>query len=683
MQQNYLKPLLSTLSLALAFSNFYEQLLILSLVPLLVWLMGGLSRLHPELVRQAEWRMLFWLLSCCEYALILMIGTFVLFEFALDFAHGSQKKFSFSPSTPLVLLFNQTSKENSTKHTRLEIAEKMAVQAKARDLNPETSRRQLAMTLGIPESTLRHWEQRREQIEAPEEVVAFFESPEGVLFLHRLVLAAQFTMGFVTPIGVRNLCQFLELSGLSPFVASSYGSQRKMILEMEKAIVDFGKEEEKRLVAQMPQKDVTLAEDETFKLGLCLVAIEPVSDFILAETYSSDRSADSWTNTINKRLEQMPVRVIQATSDEAKGIVHHVQKDLKAHHSPDLFHILQELVKATSLALSSKQKQAHEAFLKYEEKLTKLTKKEKAFQLIWADELENPTTETLAVSQFAKQQAFEIKQLTKQKKEAEAKWQTATSKALEARELIQKISQEYHPYNLETGQPRSPEELHTSLNEIFNQLKELAKTAELSDSAMKRILKASRLTGKMIATQTFYFKTVKAKVEALILPEEVEKAIYHQLIPALYIDLVASKAKTALTRQELRSKSEQLLEGLKADNCPIWQLSPSELEVVLKIALECAQLFQRSSSCVEGRNGQLSLRHHSLHRMTNRKLNALTVVHNYFLKRCDGTTAAERFFDCKPKELFNHILTQMPLPKRPARKRKKAEPKNYLTLLTA
>ena len=106
------------------------------------------------------------------------------------------------------------------------------------------------MTLGIPEPTLRRWMQRQEQIEAPDEVVAFFESPEGVLFLHRLVLAAQFTMGFVTPIGVRNLCKFLELSGLSPFVASFYGSQRQMILQIEEAIVDFGKEEEKRLGAR-------------------------------------------------------------------------------------------------------------------------------------------------------------------------------------------------------------------------------------------------------------------------------------------------------------------------------------------------------------------------------------------------------------------------------------------------
>jgi hypothetical protein len=32
---------------------------------------------------------------------------------------------------------------------------------------------------------------------------------------------------------------------------------------------------------------------------------------------------------------------------------------------------------------------------------------------------------------------------------------------------------------------------------------------------------------------------------------------------------------------------------------------------------------------VEGRNGQLALRHHSLHRLREQKLAALTTVHNY------------------------------------------------------
>lgn len=680
MQQHFASPLLRALALAVAFSFFAEQLLILSLVPLLVWLMKGLSWLRPELIKQPEWLTLFWLLSWVEYALILMSGAFVFFEFALDFAHQNQLPFS-PETTPLVLLLNQTASLSSDENTRLQIAQKMAALAVARELNPEASRRQIAQTLGIPESTLRHWEQRQEQIQAPEEVVAFFESPAGVLFLHRLLVASQFMMAFVSPTGVRNLSLFLELSGLSPFVASSYGAQRQMVMEMEAAIVAFGEQEEKRLVAQMPQKEVALAEDENFQQGLCLVAIEPVSDFILAEKYSSDRSADSWTTTINERLEAMPVHVNQVTSDEAKGIVHHVEKDLQAHHSPDLFHILQELVKATSRALSRKVTQAYEKLQELENTLEQLTKKQEAFLSISASELNNPSAENLSFRKFAAQLEQEVKQLTEQKQDAQAKWQAAFLAAQEAKELIKRISHEYHPYNLETGQSRSPEELHTSLKEIFAQLTQLAKTAQLSDSAHRRILKASRLIGKMVATQNFYFKSVKAKVEVLTLQEEVEQAIYNQLIPALYLDLVASKAKTARQRQEFHQKSQQLLETLKAENNCIWQLSNDELELVLKVALECAQLFQRSSSCVEGRNGQLSLRHHNLHRISNRKLNALTVIHNYFLKRHDGTTAAERFFASKPKELFDYLLTQMPLPPRPARKRKNPRTKNYLTLL--
>ncbi|MEW6736820.1 MAG: DUF6399 domain-containing protein, partial [Acidobacteriota bacterium] len=78
--------------------------------------------------------------------------------------------------------------------------------------------------------------------------------------------------------------------------------------------------------------------------------------------------------------------------------------------------------------------------------------------------------------------------------------------------------------------------------------------------------------------------------------------------------------------------------------------------------------FQRSSSCVEGRNGQFSLRHHSLHRIGIRKLQALTIVHNYFIKRRDGTTAAQRFFGSKPADLFQWLIDRVSLPARPAKR---------------
>lgn len=86
----------------------------------------------------------------------------------------------------------------------------------------------------------------------------------------------------------------------------------------------------------------------------------------------------------------------------------------------------------------------------------------------------------------------------------------------------------------------------------------------------------------------------------------------------------------------------------------------------------CADLFQRSSSCVEGRNGQLSLKHHALHRFTLRKLQALKVMHNYLARRPDGTKAAERFYGAPSRDLFAWLLDHIAIPSRPRSRRRAA-----------
>ena len=82
-------------------------------------------------------------------------------------------------------------------------------------------------------------------------------------------------------------------------------------------------------------------------------------------------------------------------------------------------------------------------------------------------------------------------------------------------------------------------------------------------------------------------------------------------------------------------------------------------------------VFQRSSSCVEGRNGQLALKHHASRKMSARKLAASTVIHNYFITRQDGTTAAERLFEQPPDDLFEWLLEHTDYPPLPAQKRSK------------
>ena len=90
------------------------------------------------------------------------------------------------------------------------------------------------------------------------------------------------------------------------------------------------------------------------------------------------------------------------------------------------------------------------------------------------------------------------------------------------------------------------------------------------------------------------------------------------------------------------------------------------------VARECAWLFIRSSACVEGRNGQLALWHHHLHRIPPGKLAALTVIHNFATRRADGSTPAQRFFGQAHRDLFEYLCEQMPDPPHPRRRSRSA-----------
>ena len=80
----------------------------------------------------------------------------------------------------------------------------------------------------------------------------------------------------------------------------------------------------------------------------------------------------------------------------------------------------------------------------------------------------------------------------------------------------------------------------------------------------------------MVATLTFFWTMVQAKVEALALPPTVEHALYTQLIPGIYLDLVADKVADPEQRAALRQPSPVLLAPLRQPTGPTntWSWSP-------------------------------------------------------------------------------------------------------------
>lgn len=456
---------------------------------------------------------------------------------------------------------------------------------------------------------------------------------------------------------VRQVCEFLELTGLDRFVAASYGAQQKVTVKLEESAIEFGQEEKSRLSQMMSPKEITVCQDETFHPETCLVSIEPDSNFLLLEKYAESRKASEWTKSMEDATQGLKVTIVQSTSDEGKGIVHHVKKDLGAHHGPDVFHVQHEIVKGTSAALSSKKKKAETILEKARQEVQRCIKEKEDYG--------NGKPGRGRPPEFDKR----IEVSRQKEQQARQSFETAQSHQDRMKEAIQQIGDSYHPVDLETGKLKEAEEVSEALKRCFSQIEAVACEAKLSESSLKRIQKAKKVVVDMVATIVFFHFTIRAKIEALCLTANVERVVLENLIPAIYISRVSRKAKCAGDRHRLRQKSEQLLLALRDESSPFNELDKEEVELIEKVAEECASLFQRSSSCVEGRNGQLSLRHHSLHRLSNRKLGALTVVHNYFIKRRDGTTAAERFFGAKPRELFEYLLKKIDLPGRPARGR--------------
>nr|HQS85098.1 DUF6399 domain-containing protein [Alphaproteobacteria bacterium]HQS94827.1 DUF6399 domain-containing protein [Alphaproteobacteria bacterium] len=517
----------------------------------------------------------------------------------------------------------------------------------------KSSEREAAKDLGVPRTTLQHWRKRKSKIGLSKQVVSFFESPEGNEFLHELVTALLFGMVQLGGCGIRLVSLMLELCHLDHFVGNSIGSLHKLNVKMEEDIVNYGDSEGKRLSKGMPSKKISTCDDETFHPTPCLVSIEPVSNFILTEKYSEKRDAASWSLAMKEGLKDLPVTVIQSTSDEGTGLIKYVEKELGIHHSPDLFHVQQELTRATSGPLNAKVRKATAEYQEASERTQKLIKKK-----------ENGSVSNKKKRHDLDKKLFEAKineERTKLNLEEATKHLTDTQEAKRA------LGEIYHPFNLKTGEAQTPEQVSLKLEEQFSLIKGVAVEAKLSENSFNRLEKAHRVFKGMVATLAFFWTTVKTYIADLGLTKELEILVIEVLIPAIYLEITAKKARNAEEKKLILAQSNGLFERLNARE--LWlQLDEKERLKIEKTAKNCAELFQRSSSCVEGRNGYLSLRHHGLHKLSTRKLTVLTVLHNYFIKRPNGTTAAERFFEQKPKELFEVLLQQLPYPPRSAMK---------------
>jgi len=498
------------------------------------------------------------------------------------------------------------------------------------------SQRSAAKLLNIPKSTLHDWKQS-ERVEY-KALNRFFSTVEGTQFLHRIVNAAHFVIQYRGK-GFRSTGEFLELSGLSAWVACSEGALYRFSKNFEHKIIQAGAEQREKFAKKMQKQKVVICQDETFHKGKpCLVAIDALSNYIFAEEYSEKRSVEAWDRVMEDAFNGLQVDVVSATSDEGTAILSHVKRTLGVEHSPDIFHVQQEVSKSCSAPLKAQEQSFQSKHDTCQAKLAKVESK-KGEMCPQAGELRKE----LRLRKYGLEQRQE--------------------RRFRLREAIKGIGKDYHPVDLKTGSIQSVEGICSSLKTRFDEILKIATEADLNFRSLKQVAKAAKMIEPLKRYLFFFFLMLKDFTEKLFLDKEEASFFTGTLFPLAYMERIMN-GMNKKAQVELQPVIDQL-------QCRVREgpIQGTRLEWLQGKAQELAHLFQRSSSCVEGRNGMLSMMHHGFHGLSDSRLKALTVIHNYHAKRRDGSTAAGRFFGKEPDSLFERIVQTTRIPGKPRRTR--------------
>jgi uncharacterized protein YukE len=323
-----------------------------------------------------------------------------------------------------------------------------------------------------------------------------------------------------------------------------------------------------------------------------------------------------------------------------------VEHHLGAHHSPDLFHVQHELVKAVSGPMATKQRAAAKAASEAQEQVEHMQEHLQGAGNV--PHKRGPGRPPRA--------AAGLEQLVQAAQAARQEFERISSQREQGAQSIRMIGQLYHVVDLERGVRRNGRLIAADIRAQIGIIRSVAQHEGLAQTCLDRIDKAERVVPKMQATIEFVSGYVRQQVRQLALPSPVSYALHAHLMPACYLERVAQR-RTVSAGEPLRALAARLRTPLCEPGGALAELSAGQQSQLNQQAKELAEVFQRSSSNVEGRNGYLSLRNHQLRGLDHpRKRACLTAIHNFFLKRPDGTTAAERFFGQKPRSMFAVIL---------------------------
>ena len=437
--------------------------------------------------------------------------------------------------------------------------------------------------------------------------------------------------------GAGNLSQYFEMIRINTHVGVSESALRTQLSKMEILLPQFQEECEKSI--QKQSRKIVAGVDETFFSDfMVLVLMDLRSGYLLVEEITEDRCYDTWYKKTAPHLESLGIEVNHAISDRAKALIKLAVTGFECESGADVFHAQQDVSRWLGARLGKR-----------------VTAAEKSLEAAKTAESKNSKIATL--------REFFI--LRNNKINAEQTVEAAQKSQQDYHENLQGISDEIHPFSLTDNSVNTAEKVVQGLEIRAQAFEKIAKSQDIADS--KNVMDKFRNQFNPLAVSvSFWWSWVFETLQSLVIEDvDLKQWLTTTLLPVVYWHYKMQQTKNRQAKEKYREAWVLASDAFKAYPLSA-ELPASEIQRWLLWAQNMARQFQRSSSAVEGRNGCLSQMYCNGRGLTEKRLKALTVIHNYGIKREEGTTAAMRLFDTEFPDLFSWLLGEMgelPLPR--------------------
>ena len=245
------------------------------------------------------------------------------------------------------------------------------------------------------------------------------------------------------------------------------------------------------------------------------------------------------------------------------------------------------------------------------------------------------------------------------------------------------INKTVHPFNEQDEWTDAPS-VEKGLLHCFTAIGRLASQLgiEIGVSKANKVLQQIGPIAKGIEAWINQTKSeVSAWVTKQVISEQEKEWLVQYALPYQYWQLQLSRTGRKLRTKELRTYYKERVSKAEV-RCQTGTLTKeiplNRQEELLLLAHRLAISFQRASSQTEGRNGYLSFVNHAHKGFPNGRLPVLTVIHNYDIKRADGSTPAQRLFNKDFPDLFEFLCQHVTGFKEPRSRKAKSLKTNIL-----